>query len=47
MINENIENYPNELTLFLIKGINNDRRFSGDRLSSDGGLLFFVSWTTS
>ena len=39
MINENTENFPNELTLFPIKGKNIDLSFSGDRLSSDGGLL--------
>ena len=39
MINENTENFPNELILFPIKGKNIDLSFSGDRLSSDGGLL--------
>ena len=39
MINKNTENFSNELTLFPIKGRNIELSFSGERISSDGGLL--------
>ncbi len=39
MIDKNTENFPNELTLFPIKGRDIKLSFSGDRISSDGGLL--------
>jgi len=39
MINKNTENFPNELSLFPIKGRNIELSFSGDRISSEGGLL--------
>ena len=39
MINKITENFPNELTLFPIKDRNIELSFSGDRMSSDGGLL--------
>ena len=39
MINKNTENFPSELTLFPINGRNIELSFSGDRISSDGGLL--------
>jgi hypothetical protein len=39
MINKNTENFIPELRLFLIKGKNIDPGFTGDRISSDGGLL--------
>ena len=39
MINKNTENFTQELNLFPIKGKNIDLSFSGDRISSDGGLL--------
>ena len=39
MIHKNTENFTNELNLFPIKGKNIELSFSGDRISSDGGLL--------
>jgi len=39
MINKNTENFTTELSLFPIKGKNIDLSFTGDRISSDGGLL--------
>lgn len=39
MITQNIEDFPNELTLFPIQGKNIELSFSGGRISSDGGLL--------
>jgi hypothetical protein len=39
MINKNIENFTPELNLFPKKGKNIELSFSGDRISSDGGLL--------
>jgi len=39
MINKNTENFTPELSLFPIKGKNIDLSFTGDRISSDGGLL--------
>ena len=39
MINKNTENFTHELNLFPIHGKNIELSFSGDRISSDGGLL--------
>jgi hypothetical protein len=39
MIHKNTENSTQELNLFPIKGRNIELSFSGDRISSDGGLL--------
>jgi len=39
MINKNKENFTHELNLFPIRGKNTELSFSGDRISSDGGLL--------
>ena len=39
MIHKNTENFTPELNLFPIKGKNIELSFSGDRISSDGGLL--------
>jgi hypothetical protein len=39
MIDKNTENFTQELNLFPIKGKNIELSFSGDRISSDGGLL--------
>jgi len=39
MINKNTENFPIDLTLFPIKDRNIELSFTGDRMSSDGGLL--------
>jgi hypothetical protein len=39
MIDKNTENSTQELNLFPIKGRNIELSFSGDRISSDGGLL--------
>jgi len=39
MIHKNTENFTSELNLFSIKGKNIELSFSGDRISSDGGLL--------
>ena len=39
MIHKNTENSTQELNLFPIKGRNIELNFSGDRISSDGGLL--------
>ena len=39
MINKNTKNSTQELNLFPIKGRNIELSFSGDRISSDGGLL--------
>ena len=39
MINKNTEYFTQELNLFPIKGKNIELSFSGDRISSDGGLL--------
>jgi len=39
MIDKNTENSTQELNLFPIKGKNIELSFSGDRISSDGGLL--------
>jgi hypothetical protein len=39
MINKNTENFTPELSLFPIKGKNIDLSFTGDLISSDGGLL--------
>ena len=39
MINKNTENFTQELKLFPVKGKNIELSFSGDRISSDGGLL--------
>ena len=39
MIHKSTENFTNELNLFPIKGKNIELSFSGDRISSDGGLL--------
>ena len=39
MIQKNIENFATELNLFPIQGRNIELSFSGDRISSDGGLL--------
>jgi hypothetical protein len=39
MINKNTENFTPELSLFAIKGKNIELSFTGDRISSDGGLL--------
>ena len=39
MINKNTENFTPELSLFPIKGKNIDLSFTGDRISSDAGLL--------
>ena len=43
MINKNTENFTQELNLFPIKGKNIELSFSGDRISSDGGLLGVAS----
>jgi len=39
MMNKNTENFTQELDLFPIKGKSIELSFSGDRISSDGGLL--------
>jgi hypothetical protein len=39
MIHKNTENSIQELNLFPIKGRNIELSFSGDHISSDGGLL--------
>ena len=39
MINKNTENFTQELNLFPIKDKDIELSFSGDRISSDGGLL--------
>ncbi|HDZ40742.1 MAG TPA: hypothetical protein ENH59_03560, partial [Bacteroidetes bacterium] len=39
MIHKNTENSTHELNLFPIQGKNIELSFSGDRISSDGGLL--------
>ena len=39
MINKNTENFTQELKLFPVNGKNIELSFSGDRISSDGGLL--------
>jgi hypothetical protein len=39
IINKNTENFTPELNLFPIKGKNIELSFSGDLISSDGGLL--------
>jgi hypothetical protein len=39
IINKNTENFTTELSLFPIKGKNIDLSFTGDLISSDGGLL--------
>jgi len=39
MINKNTENFAQGLNLFPIQGKNIDLSFTGDRISSDGGLL--------
>ena len=39
MINKNTENFTPELSLFPLNGKNVELSFTGDRISSDGGLL--------